>query len=134
MGTWSGDPFGNDSAVDWTDELENATDWSGVRVALEEVVDTDDYIDTEVASIAIAAVAVVTYGLGFTAVTGVPDAAAGFVARVGPPPTALRPLAFSALAAATSPVTELAELWMEGGSADWDTANAQLEAFLGGPY
>jgi len=49
---------------------------------------------------------------------------------VGAPPTELRPLAFSALAAATSPETELSELWVEGDSAEWDAATAQLRAFL----
>jgi len=57
MGAWGPGPFENDAAADWLDALDPLTLSDGVRTALQ--VASDDPDDSDVASIAIAAAAVV---------------------------------------------------------------------------
>jgi hypothetical protein len=53
-----------------------------------------------------------------------------FVRRVGRPDAALVALALDALAAATSPESELTELWEDEDPDDWLSANAALKQAL----
>ena len=39
MGTWSYEPFGNDTANDWADELEDVTDFSVIEATLQTALD-----------------------------------------------------------------------------------------------
>lgn len=55
MGTWSHEPFGNDSAADWAFGLEGQQDFSAVEAALRQVVDNEGYLDADMAVEAIAA-------------------------------------------------------------------------------
>ena len=64
MGAWSHEPFGNDTANDWAYELEETTDCSLLESAFDAVLEEDDYIDSDVASEAIAAAEVVAKVLG----------------------------------------------------------------------
>lgn len=65
MGTWSHESFGNDTANDWAYELEDATDFSVIEVALQVALDEgDEYLDADLAMEAIAAVEVIAKRLG----------------------------------------------------------------------
>lgn len=157
MGAWSADPFGNDTASDWLWELDDSSDWEVVRGALNLAVDDDDELDSDVASNAIAAAAVVARGIGHSAQragsAGVDDddepdldengddeaaddEASGtinaFLGRAGEPSTDLVQLAIAALDAATGPSSELTELWNDSGADEWEKANAAVRAELGG--
>ena len=57
MGAWGAGPFDNDTALDWFTELEEETSFSAIRSKIEEVV-TDDYLEADVTSEAIASIAI----------------------------------------------------------------------------
>ncbi len=132
MGTWSGEPFGNDAAADWAWELEDADDWELVRDALEEAV-ADDELYADTASIAIAAAEVVAHGLGrATQKDTYTEDVVAFVARAGTPPEDLAELAVAAIEAAAASNSELAELWDESDPADWRASISRLTEALRG--
>ncbi|MFG6474921.1 DUF4259 domain-containing protein [Microbacterium sp. P06] len=132
MGAWSGEPFGNDSAGDWAWDLKEQTTWDAVRDALAAVVDTDGPVDSDDATTAIAAAEVVAHGLGRpTQVDGYTADVAAFAMRAGAPGGDVVELAVRALAEATDPEGELAELW-EDDPEEWDAANAKLRTALEG--
>ena len=65
MGTWSHEPFGNDSANDWAYGLEGLDDFSLVVEAIQNVLATgDDYLDADLAVEAIAAAEVLAKAIG----------------------------------------------------------------------
>ncbi len=65
MGTWSHEPFGNDSANDWAYDLEDQSDLSLVVGAIQAVLDNgDDYLDSDLAVEAVAAAEVLAKMLG----------------------------------------------------------------------
>ena len=106
MGTWSGQPFGSDSAGDWAFDLDDAV-------------------------VAIAAAEVVAHGLGRpTQSDAYTESVGTFVQRVGRPDAALVAIALEALAASTSPESELSELWADEDSAEWLDANEALKNAL----
>ena len=55
MGTWSAEPFGNDTAADWAYGLEETSDFSLIQETLNAVVQEDDYLDADFAQEAVAA-------------------------------------------------------------------------------
>ena len=131
MGTWSGQPFGNDGAADWTFELDDASDWRPVRQALNDALDGP--LDGDVAETAIAAAEVVAHGLGRpTQSDAYTESVSAFVARVGAPPADLVALALAALGTATGPDSELTELWNDADPTEWREDCAKLEAALRG--
>ena len=132
MGTWSGDPFGNDSAADWAWELDGQNDWDLVRAALETAVEAGDAVDDDDAVMAIAAAEAVAHGLGRpTQVSAYTESVAAFATRAPTPPPDLVQLALDALAIATGPASGLTELWADD-PVEWNDANAKLEAALKG--
>src|SRR5688572_21746098 len=64
MGTWSGEPFGNDVAADFAWELDEQKRWNVVKDALREALASREPLDADTASIAIAAAEVVAHGIG----------------------------------------------------------------------
>lgn len=65
MGTWSHEPFGNDTASDWTYELEETKDLSLIETALDNVLEMgEDYLEAPTAEEAIGAVEVLAKLLG----------------------------------------------------------------------
>jgi len=127
MGTWSAEPFGNDSAADWAYELDDAKDWGVVTDALRVAAEAaPSELDSDDAVLAIAAAEVVARSLG--RVPDSPESVEAFVTRVSPPSPELVALAVSALAVATSDEGELAELWE--GDPDWFAENEKLRAAL----
>ncbi|MGE3192867.1 MAG: DUF4259 domain-containing protein [Microbacteriaceae bacterium] len=131
MGTWSGQPFGNDGAADWGWELDDASDWGPVRQALNDALEGP--LDGDVAETAIAAAEVVAHGLGRpTQSDAYTVSVSAFVERVGAPPADLVPLAVAALGTATGPDSELTELWNEADPTEWREDCAKLDAALRG--
>lgn len=131
MGTWSGEPFGNDGAADWAWELDAATDWQPVRLALNEAL--DGVLDGDVAETAVAAAEVVAHGLGRpTQQDAYTESVSAFVKRVGGPPGDLVALAVAALGTATGPDSELTELWNDADPSEWRESNAKIDAALRG--
>jgi len=59
MGAWGAGPFENDMALDLFSELEEETSFSVIRSKIEEVI-TDDYLEADVVSEAIASIAILT--------------------------------------------------------------------------
>jgi hypothetical protein len=131
MGAWSGEPFGNDTAADWAWEVGEADSWQVVRDALNAALAPDDYLDEDLASVAIAAAEVVAIGLG----RGTQDDAytqglSAFAARASTPPADLVKLAIQALAASTGSSSGLAALWSEADPTEWQAENARLSSAL----
>lgn len=130
MGAWSAEPFGNDAAADWADELDPLTGWEAVRATLAAVVGVPD-LDADAASCAIAAAETVAHGIGQpTQDDAYTEAVDGFVERAGRPDDELVALAIAGLAAATSPGSELTELWEEDDPEEWRAANDALRDAL----
>jgi hypothetical protein len=131
MGTWSGEPFGNDTAADWVWELDDVSDWGIPRDALEAAIGAKEPLDSDAAAIAIAAAEVVAAGLGrATQTDAYTESVQAFVSRSPQPPADLPAVALAALAAATNPSTELYELWNEADPAEWLAANESIKAAL----
>ncbi len=112
MGTWSEEPFGNDTAADWAWELDEANSWDVVTDVLQGYLG-DGEEDSDLDAIAVAAAAVVAHGSGL-ALSDQEDTESveGFLGRVGAPPAS----AVTAARAALDKVggdSELAELWGE---------------------
>lgn len=131
MGAWSGEPFGNDIAADWSWELDDATDWDVVRGALINTIDQEPgELDADSATIAIAAAEVVAHGLGHpTQTDAYTESVEQFVERVHPVPPSLRQLAVDALSVATHSDGELATLWADD-SAGWANHVSELRRNL----
>ncbi|WP_165068127.1 DUF4259 domain-containing protein [Marisediminicola senii] len=133
MGTWSGEPFGNDAAGDFGWELDDQKRWNVVKDALQRAVSSGAPLDADTACIAIAAAEVVAHGLGRpTQNDAYTDSAVNFVARARRPSARLAATAARAVEVASSPDGELAELWAEGDEQEWRDANARLLAALTG--
>lgn len=129
MGAWSAEPFGNDTAADWAYELEGQTDWNVVRDALRVAADTEgSQLDSDAATVAIAAAEVVARCLGRVPGRAFSDAVTAFVARASAPSAELASLADAAVVHATSDDGELAELWED--DPDRHAENERLRAAL----
>jgi hypothetical protein len=131
MGTWSGEPFGNDVAADFAWELDEEKRWNVVKDALREALRSKEPLDADTACIAIAAAEIVAHGLGRpTQSDAYTESVEGFVARARKPSSRLVKAAERAVAIATSPDGELAELWAEGDAREWHDANTRLASAL----
>lgn len=131
MGTWSHEPFGNDSANDWAYDLEDCTDFSLVASALKCAADSGEYLDADEAVEAVAAAEVLAKALGrgtqSDAYTGKVDAwLASIPAKPSPE---LSALAQRALAKVLGPESELRELWEESDEfALWEASVVALQS------
>jgi hypothetical protein len=133
MGTWSGEPFGNDVAADFAWELDEQRRWRVVRDAFREALRSKEPLDADTACIAIAAAEVVAHGLGRpTQSDAYTESVESFVGRARKPSGHLVKEAERAVAIAASADGELAELWAEGDAQEWHHANARLTAALAG--
>jgi hypothetical protein len=131
MGTWGSDPFDNDGAADWGNDLDDARPQDRAAMVREALTLDGGYLDADDGEIAIAAVAVVAAVTSGT----VPDSAywPDFL-TYGEGldlPDDLKGLASAALDRVTGQDSELQELWTEGGPNDeWDEEIAELRASL----
>ena len=131
MGSWSHEPFGNDTAADWAYGLDNSKDLAYVEAAINRVVATEDYLEADISEEAIAAVEVIAkmLGKGTQADAYTEGADIWVAAATVTPSEALREKAVLALNRIMAGESELAELWTEGDSGDeWAQAVAQLRA------
>jgi len=116
MGAWSTASFGNDTACDWAYGLENISDLSLVREAVQNVLDTDEeYLEADTATEAIAAIEVIARLKGNF---GMRDAYSESIdawveANPQQPPQDLVALALQALDRILAEPSELLELWEE---------------------
>lgn len=136
MGTWSHEPFGNDTACDWAYEVKESNDWSVVAATIKRVNDHGpDYLDADLASEAVAAAEVLAKALGKGSqqdayTEAVDDWLASMT--VSPAPELLAD-ADKALARILGDESELKELWQDSGDdAEWVASVESLRAVLGG--
>jgi Domain of unknown function (DUF4259) len=135
MGTWSHEPFGNDSANDWAYDLEGQTDFSLVAQAIQKVLDNgDDYLDADAAIEAVAAAEVLAKAVGrgtqTDAYTKKVDAWLKSLA-VKPSPELLSK-ARAALERILGPDSELQELWEESDDFEsWQSSMKALQSAVG---
>lgn len=134
MGTWSHEPFGNDTANDWAYDLEERKDFSLVDQAFQRVIDTgENYLDADVAAEAIAAAEVIAKALGrgtqSDAYTEKVDAWLGSV--VSKPKPELIAKGQAALMRILGPDSELRELWEESDDFGlWEDAVKSLQSTI----
>jgi hypothetical protein len=131
MGVWSSEPFGNDTACDWSYELLDGAGFAAIETALDAVLVTEDaYLDADQASEAIAAVEVLAklLGRGTQADTYTEGVDEWVKANPQRPSPELLQKARRAIGRVHSKDSELMYLWEEGSEADaW---KAELEKLL----
>lgn len=129
MATWSTEPFGNDSAVDWSYGLEQVNDLSLIDDALSRVLDCgDDYLESPEAEEAIAAIDVIARLNGnFYAQDSHTESADTWVAAHALIPTpVLIDKAIRVLDRIVTEPSEVYELWQEG--EDFDEWRQQIDS------
>jgi Domain of unknown function (DUF4259) len=136
MGTWSCEPFGNDTAGDWAFGLDEAKDLSYVEAALDTVLeqDKDDELEATDSEEAIAACEVLAKLLGKgTQSDGYTQGVDTWVASLTlKPDSALLKKAQKVLKRVVSKNSELRELWEEEGAGDWKKSIKALRDALNG--
>jgi hypothetical protein len=134
MGTWSHEPFGNDTAIDWTYELQKTHDFSLVEQAIQRVLDCGpEYLEADLAVEAIAAAEIIAKALGrgtqSDEYTNEVDAWLQTISAV--PTSALRSKAHQALSRILGPDSELKELWEESEELDsWESSVRLLQSAI----
>jgi hypothetical protein len=130
MGAWSHEPFGNDTACDWSYGLLETSDLSSIEAALDAVMDSgEDYLDADLATEAIAAIEVLAKlrGQGTQADSYTEDIDQWVKQHPQEPSAGLLAKARQVIARISSPESELLELWEEGEEADaWKASLQQL--------
>ena len=134
MGTWSHEPFGNDTANDWAYELDDTTDFSVIDATLQTALDEgQEDLDADLAMEAIAAIEVLAKSLGHGTQTDVyTDKVDEWVDRISLKPSAdLLQKAEQVLALVASDHSELKELWQESEEYElWANNLQQLTTIL----
>lgn len=132
MGTWSHEPFGNDTASDWAYDLEEQEDFSLVAQAIQSVLDNGaDYLDADLAMEAIAAAEVLAKALGRgTQTDAYTEKVDAWLASIKAKPSAdLLSKAQIALTRIMGPDSELKELWEESDDfEDWVSSVKTLQS------
>ncbi|GAB3355676.1 DUF4259 domain-containing protein [Lysobacter tyrosinilyticus] len=134
MGTWSHEPFGNDTANDWVYGLEERSDFSLVAEAIQNVLDNGtEYLDSDLAVEAVAAIEVLAKALGrgtqADVYTEKVDAWLNSVS-IAPSPDLLSK-AQATLARIMGPDSELRELWEESDDFEsWESSIKTLQSAI----
>jgi poly-gamma-glutamate capsule biosynthesis protein CapA/YwtB (metallophosphatase superfamily) len=135
MGTWSHEPFGNDTANDWAYDLEKHKDFTFVEAALDNVLSVgNDYLRARIATQAIAAVEVIAKALGKgTQSDSYTKKVDKWLKKTSAKPSAdLLSKAGRALDRVTSTNSEIQELWQDSDDADsWAVTVGALRAAVG---
>ncbi|HEX7802342.1 MAG TPA: DUF4259 domain-containing protein [Pseudoxanthomonas sp.] len=129
MGTWSHEPFGNDTAADWAYGLVEQKDFSLVAQALQEVLDNgSDYLDSDLAVEAVAAVEVLAKALGRGTQTDAytEEVDAWLKSVAAKPSPELLSKARDTLDRIMAPDSELRELWEE--SDDFESWKSSIKS------
>jgi hypothetical protein len=135
VGTWSHEPFSNDTANDWACALEKKSDFSLVAQAIQNVLGNGaDYLDSDVAVEAVAASEVLAKALGRgTQSDAYTEKVDAWVKSVTAKPSSdLLSKAQQALTRILGPDSELRELWEESDDFEsWDSSIKALRAAVG---
>ena len=116
MGSWNSDPFGNDTAGDWSYDLEKTNDLSLIKITLKAALDTEvDYLEAPIAEQAIAAAEVLARLKGKYYVKNAYTACVDKWVEKHPlvPAADLIADAKNAIARILTPPSELLELWQD---------------------
>ena len=133
MGTWSHEPFGNDTAGDWSDGLTDCKDVSYIEAALDAVLNEADYLDSDIGAEAVAAIEVIAKMLGKgTQADAYTESADIWVAAMTVAPSSdLLAKAVRAIDRITGDNSELSELWSDGDDSDgWSATLATLREVM----
>ena len=135
MGAWSHEPFGNDTACDWAYGLEEQRDFSLIAQSIQSVLDNGtDYLDSDLASEAIAAVEVLAKALGRgTQTDAYTDGVDAWLKSISAKPSSdLLSKAKTALTRILGPDSELRELWAESDDFEsWESSIKALQSAVG---
>ena len=132
VGAWGCDSFGNDDAMDWVGDLEEADDLAPVRDAFAAAPPAGEYLEAPVASVALAAAEVVAALRGRPAADLPEEVTAWVTAHAAPPDSALLARARE-MVARVAEASELRQLWDEAKAHDreaWLAGVADLGARL----
>jgi hypothetical protein len=136
MGTWATSYFGNDDAIDWIENL-RLHGFAAISTAINQVVDSREYLELPHAQQAIAAIAVFAAMVGRLPAPCLPGEATEIIQRVSLPADLGRHIeaAQKALKAILQPDSELNELWSENAEnyEEWLSTIAQLQTLLSAP-
>lgn len=131
MGAWGPESFANDDALDWIAELEQAEDTRLLEDTLSAAIDEADYLEVDAASRAVAAAEVVAALAGLHG-THLPEEVTAWVrAHRRDVHNDLIALALRSLDRVRRD-SELAELWAEGGTPEWESVIAEPRSRLSG--
>jgi hypothetical protein len=132
MGAWSHEPFGNDDANDWAYELEDVRDLSFVERAIDEALNTEEYLEAPEGSNAVAAVEVLAKLLGKgTQSDSYTEKVDEWVKSVSITPSPeLIDKAKRVLVRVVGENSELQELWGEAGSDEWAASIKALQVAI----
>lgn len=134
MGTWSYEPFGNDTAGDWAYGLDENPDLSYLQDAFEKVLaNGEEYLEAPDAEEAIAAAEVLAKVLGRgTQTDAYTESVDRWVGNLKSTPSAeLRRKASEALLRVMAEDSEITELWSEAeGAKEWRASIDRLRAAI----
>lgn len=125
MGAWAEGTFGNDTACDWVGTFLDDPGLPVVKSAIEAVLETDDYLDSDVACECLAACEVIARLQGKWGVRNAYSEELDEWVEANPTavPDELRTAADSAIERILGAESELPELWDEDGrNEDWHKA------------
>ena len=132
MGTWSHEPFGNDTAIDWANELQDTQDFLLVEQAIQRVLDCGPaYLDADLAVEAVAAAEIIAKALGRgTQSDAYTEDVDAWLKSISAVPTAtLRSNAHQAMSRILGPDSELKELWEESEDLEsWESSVRLLQS------
>jgi hypothetical protein len=134
MGTWSHEPFGNDSACDWAYDLQGQPDFALVAQAIKNVLDNgDEYLDSDLSVEAVAAAEVLAKAIGRgTQTDAYTESVDSWIRSLAVKPSPdLIEQAHAALSRILGEDSELRELWEESDDLEkWlSSINALQSAF-----
>jgi hypothetical protein len=130
MGAWGAGTFQNDTAVDWVAQLQESSDDSLLRHAIEPAAAIDgSYLDSGVAAIALAAAEVVAAAKGQPG-GDLPESLSSWVAQFGSDVGDDLPIPARQAVERIAASSELKELWDEAGDNDWNDVVGDLRARL----
>jgi hypothetical protein len=129
MGAWAEDTFGNDSACDWAGDFLENPGLETVQEAIDAVLGTDDYLDSDDACYCLAACEVLARLQGRWGIRNAYSESLDAWIEANPTtvPKGLKVAANAAIDRILGPDSELPELWDEGGRNEaWHNAIEDL--------
>lgn len=117
MGAWAEDAFGNDTACDWAGDFSDNPSIEKIEEALDLVLESDDYLDSDLASEALVACEIIARLKGnFGEMSAYSESIDAWVSSVNILPSSELILrAQKAIARILGENSELSELWDEDG-------------------